>query len=386
MLGRRLVVRRLLVAPRSPNASGAVIFAQNPIALLDGWKERAVGFLHKRSSVSSTPHPIVGIDMGHSHLLGLTVERKMERVEISNFFLEPRPNSSEALSAQLKTIFEKQKLSTHGIRTAIKTEGMVIRILNFPQMKKNELASMLHYEVEKYIPFKAGDVVMDFQILGENIQKGDARTMDVVLVAVKQSEINSFISPFQKAGVDLELIDVDAFALSNLLEFIAPDAAQTPVAFLDVGMETSTFGITFLGRPLFIRDISFGGGDILKLLKRKLGIEPAAALALTNESFAKDPQLKAVAEQALASLVNELKLSLGYYMDHGVTPASVGTLYVFGGGFRFLSQLNYLEKEIEIPIKRPDIFSKIHIQPHLNSASLKANEDLLPIALGLCLR
>ncbi len=363
-----------------------MISAQNPTALLEVWKERALGFFLKRASVSSAPQQIVGVDLGHSHLLVLTVEKKPDRVEISNFFLAPRPESPEALSEQLKTIFAEQKLNPHGVRTAIKTEGMVIRILNFPQMKKSELASMLHYEAEKYIPFKASEVVMDFQILGENISKGDAQVMEVVLVAVKQSEISAFMSGFQKAGIELGVIDVDAFALANLLEYVAPETARAPTAFLDVGRETSSFGIVRGGRPLFIRDISFGGGDILKLLKRKLGIESSAALALTQESLVKDPSLKAVAEQALSSLVNELKLSLGYYMDHAPASASVETLYVFGGGFRFFSPLNYLGKEIEISVKRPELFSKIHVQPHLDAAKLKANEDLLPIALGLCLR
>gem|GEM_PF-964966 len=386
MRGRRLVVLQLLVALRSRNANGAVISVQNPIALLEGWKERAMGFFLKRPPVPFPAQQIVGVDVGRAHLLVLGVERKTEGMEITHFCLEPRPNSPDEVSARLKTIFEQERLNPQDVRTAIKTDGMVIRILSFPQMKRSELTSMLHFEVEKYIPFKSSEVVLDFQILAENIQKGESKTMEVVLVAVKQSEVQSFLSVFQKAKIELGLIDVGAFALSNLLEYLLPNTGKEPAAFLDMGMETSTFGILFKGRPLLIRDISFGGGDILKLLKRKLGLETDRVVQLTQKGAEANPEYCAVAEQALSGLVNELRLSMGYYQDHVQGAAGVQTLFVFGGGFRLLPDLQYLEKETQLLVRRPDLFSKVHVQAHLDLASIKANADLLSTALGLCVR
>jgi len=329
---------------------------------------------------------MIGVDVGRAHLLVLGVERNPNGIEITHFCLEPRPTSPDEVSARLRALFEQEKLNPQDVRTAIKTDGMVIRILSFPQMKKSELSSMLHYEAEKYIPFKSSEVVLDFQILTENIMKGESRTMEVVLVAVKQSEIQTFLSLFQKAKIELGLIDVGAFALSNLLEYLLPETGTEPTAFLDMGMETSTFGILLKGRPLFIRDISFGGGDILKLLKRKLGLDAGQATQLTQKGADVSAEYRAVVEQALSGLVNELKLSLGYYQDHAPGAAGVQALFVFGGGFRLLPDLKYLEKEIQLSVRRPDLFSKVRIQPHLDQASIKANADLLSTAFGLCVR
>ena len=386
MPGRRLVVLRLLAALRSRNATGAAILVQNPIALLEGWKERAMGFFLKRPSTSLVSQQLVGVDVGRAHLLVLGVERKADGMEITHFCLEPRPSSPDEVSARLRAIFEKEQLNPQEVRAAIKTDGMVIRILTFPQMKKSELTSMLHYEAEKYIPFKSSDVVLDFQILAENIPRGETRTMEVVLVAVKQSEVQSFLSVFQKAKIELGLIDVGAFALSNLLEYLLPETATKPVAFLDMGMETSTFGILSKGRPLFIRDISFGGGDILKLLKRKLGLESEQAVQLSKKGQGASADYCSVVEQALSGLANELKLSLGYYQEHVPGAASTETLFAFGGGFRLLPELKVLEKEIQLAVRRPDLFSKVRVQTHLDLATVKANSDLLSTALGLCVR
>ncbi len=352
-----------------------MVSKENPIALLEGLKKRAMGFFYKQAQPSASQ--IVGVDIGNSHLLVLALEKNQGSIELVHLRLEPRPNSPEVISERLKTIFKEDRLETRQIRTILKSEGMVIRILNFPHMKKNEIASMLQYEVEKYIPFKASEVFLDFQIMRENVQQGDLKFDEVLLAAVKQAEIEKLIAIFQNAGVTLEMIDVCAFTLANLIEFAYPDYMTKPLGFLDMGTESSTFGIMLRGKPTFIRVISFGGSDIVKLLKRKQALQ-------------QDPQsatdAKGLGEQAIAGLVSELKLSVGYYLDHVQDAEPVQALFVSGGGFRALDDLSHLEKGIGIPTSRLDFLSQIKVSPRLNASILIENQDLIEPALGVCIR
>lgn len=353
-----------------------MVSKENPIALLEDLKERAMGFFLKQTK-SSVSSQIVGVDIGQSHILVLGVEKNQGSVELINFRLEPRPESPEGVSERLKSIFKEEGLQTRQIRTVLKSDGMVIRILNFPQMKKNEIASMLQYEVEKYIPFKANEVFLDFQIINENVQQGDLKSVEILLAAVKQNEINQLMSLFQNAGLTLEVIDVCAFALANLIEFAYPESMTKPLAFLDMGMENSTFGIILHGKPTFIRDISFGGSDIKKLMKRKQ--------ALQQDSQAVVGQ-KGLGEQAIVGLVSEVKLSVGYYLDHVQSAEPIQALLVSGEGFRSLENLNELEKGIGIPTSRLDFLSRIQVNPRLKGSVLIENQDLIEPALGVCIR
>lgn len=332
------------------------------------------------------PTQTVAVEIGQSHLLVLGVEKRAGKPEICHFRLEPRPSAMEAMSERLRAIFREEGLEPAGVRTALKSSGMVIRILTFPQMKKSELGSMLQYEIEKYIPFKLNEVYFDFDVLREDIPSGDSKKMEMLLVAVKQQEIRELLEIFQKAEIKVDVIDVGAFAFANLLEFLSGESATQPTGFLDMGTDTSTFGIVLRGKPIFIRDISFGGGDILKLLKRRLGLDADTALAIQKERSQMTPEYKAVVEQALSGLLNELKLSLGYYSDHISHAEPLQKLYIAGRGFRFIPDLGYLEREVKIPTHRPDIFSRVAVASHLDESVLKKNEDLLPSTLGLCLR
>ncbi len=328
----------------------------------------------------------VAVDLGQSHLIVIAAEKKGAKPEISHFRFEARPESPEAVSNQLREIFKQEGLEIKGVRTALKGQGMVIRHLTFPQMKKEDFSSAIQYEVEKYIPFKSSEIILDFQVLAENISRGNAKFMEVLLVAIKRSEVYQLLGVFQNAGLEVDLIDVAALSISNLLEFACPEGKEKPIGFLDMGAETCTFGILSHWKPLFIRDISFGGIDILKLLERKLGLSREDVLKIQANPSQAPAEYKPVVEQAFSSFISEFKLSLSYYLDHIPGAEPIQTLFMMGGGFRFIPNPEFLEKQIQIPTRRIDLLSHLEFRPKIDRALLKQNEDILPAAVGLCLR
>jgi len=246
---------------------------------------------------------------------------------------------------------------------------------------------MLQYEVEKYIPFKSNEVILDFEILKENIpQEGDSKTLELLLVAVKDSEVRELLGLFQRAEIEIEVIDIAALAFANLIEFVLPASREACVGFVDMGEESSTFGIALRGKPIFIRNISFGGGDVLKLLKRKLGLEAEAVLEIQRDAERQTEEYKLVVEQAFSGLLRELKLSVGYYLDHISGAEPIQTLLIAGGGFRFFSETEYLARELKVRVERLGILSRVSVGSGIDAAVFKKSEDLLPSALGLCLR
>lgn len=371
------------------------VLGENPISPLKTIRERAVGFFHERWKRIITrgallkpkqESTVVAVDLGQSHILVLSLDKRFGKKEISHFRLEARPDNPADVSQRLRGIFKEEGLKAEDVRIALKGQGVVIRILSFPQMKKEDFASSLQYEAEKYIPFRANEVVIDFQILQNNISRGNAQMMDILLVAVKQTEIQQCLQLFQAATLQVGVIDISAFALANLVEYLYPEIKDRTVGFLDVGAETSTFGVLSKGDPVFIRDISFGGLDILKLIKRKLGMEENEIISMQKKSTKFSPDVQALIEQGLASFLTELELSLGYYENHVTGAGRLSGLYIAGGGSRFILQSTFLENEIKIPMIHPEIFTRIGVREGLDMSILKENSDLLPVALGLCLR
>lgn len=343
--------------------------------------------LFKKTSAKS-PHPaesVVAVDLGHSHIVVLELENK-GKPTIKHLRSEARPENLEAVSEVLARMFKEERLESKKVRTVLKSQGTVIRILTFPQMKKSDFASAIRYEVEKYIPFKASEVILDFAIIKEGIQRGNSTFMETLLVAVKQSEIHDLIRIFQGAGLDLEVIDIGAFAFANALEALIPEIQQKTVGFIDMGAESSTLGVLGHGKPVFIRDVSFGGMDILKLVKRKLNLETEAVFSMQRNPAQSTTAYRGVVEQAVATFLNELKLSLGYYHDHVVGAEAIEVFYISGGGFRFIPDVGLFERELKVETRRPDFLDRIAVASSINRESLRQSDDLIATALGLCLR
>ena len=285
---------------------------------------------------------IVAVDLGHSHLLVLAVDLKNEKPTLLNFRLEPRPVSKEEIAERLKVIFKEEALNPAGVRIALKGQGVVVRALSFPQMSRADFESALQYEIEKYIPFKADEVIVDFQIFEENISRGNTKVMETLLVAARRSEIYEELEPFRNAGLKVKLVDIGAFAVANAI-------------------------------------------DLTNLLRRKLGLEPAAIQA-TVERGGEVSEWKPVIEQGVVSLATELKVSIGYYLDHVPSAKPLQGLFLSGGGLRLMGGLESLEQQLKIPTKKLNILSQISADARIDTALLRSNEDLLSVALGLCLR
>lgn len=328
------------------------------------------------------------MDLGQSHLLVMGLEKGAGKPLLTHFFLRerPTPSSPETLSDELRAIFKAGDLNPRKVRVAIKGQGVVIRNITFPKMKREEFVGAIGYEIEKYIPFKSSETLFDFQIVREDTAKKDADEMRVLLVAIKQPEIYQLLRIFQNADLQIELVDISAFSFANSIQFLCPEMEQLTSGFLDMGAESSTFGILARGEPIFIRDIPFGGIDMLRIIKRKINLEEAGAMGMLNDASKWTSEFREAMESGLATFVKELKLSLGYYLDRVSGAEPIEKLYLMGRGARFLKNSDFLEKETKIMVHRPDILSKIDLSSFLDGSLVQQNEDLLPIALGLCLR
>ena len=64
----------------------------------------------------------------------------------------------------------------------------------------------------------------------------------------------------------------------------------------------------------------------------------------------------------------------------------IETLYISGGGFRFIPDTGLLERELKIETHRPNFLDRVALDSGLNPQRLKQSDDLITTALGLCLR
>lgn len=339
------------------------------------------------SAAASEPSYRLACDLGKAKMALVEIMKSQDAVTLTKFHKMPRPKEKKDIVEALWKSMTVSGFKTNKVRIAVKGQGVILRFIQFPKMSPEEIKSALAFEAEKYIPFKAEEVVVDYHILDENVASSSGPVMSVLLVAVKKEEIYPLLSFYQEAGLEVEFVDVDVLAFFNTLEYFYPEEFKSSVGILDIGSEISTLGIVKAGKPQFIRDISYGGIDLVKRLKRKLGFSTEQAMEQLEVDRQPAPQVQQEIIEGLAPLVADLKISLDYYLEQvQIADSSLQKLFLSGGAGYHPIVAETLSKDLGVQILSIDIAQKIQIDPQVDMELVKQNQALLPIALGLCLR
>lgn len=350
------------------------------LSFLSPWMKK------KAAPAVQAPSVRVVCDFGKSRVIFLEIEKSLQGLKVLKFFINSQISSQGKDSEALKAFFAQCGFSTNKIRLSVKGQGVIVRFVQFPQMKEADLRSAISFEIDQYIPFKAAEVVWDCCVLEDNVPLSNGTGMNVLLVAMKREELYGIVQIFQNAGISIELIDVDALASLNALEFFHPEDAKSSAAVLDIGTDVSTLSVIQGGKPKFIRDMTYGAVDIAKRLRRKLSLTQEAALQQMEIDKEPSPEASAVIREALGDLVSDLKISLNYYLDQVQGAEPVKKIFIGGGGAYHPLVVEVLGQALGFPVEIMSVAGKIQTAEGVSPEMVKKNQGMLPVAMGLCLR
>jgi type IV pilus assembly protein PilN len=166
---------------------------------------------------------------------------------------------------QLQVALQKSKMSTTNAAIAIPVTSAIIRVVTAPLMSDEELQKAIETDSLWENLVQLTDNLADYSIFHQVINRDDkANTMDILFVASKLSDINSYTSIIKKGGLNAVIIDVKCFALKSAVDQInqisgsIEDANLT--AILEFGLDENYVMILYENNPI-ITDIFIRGAD-----------------------------------------------------------------------------------------------------------------------------
>src|SRR6266446_135948 len=109
-----------------------------------------------------------------------------------------------------------RKVKAGDVAIALSGHSVIIKKISIPATSEEELAEVIPWEAEQYIPFDVEDVNLAYQVLKG--ASGGEGNMEVLLVAAKKDKINDDTSVVSQPGRNPLVVDVDVFALQNCSE------------------------------------------------------------------------------------------------------------------------------------------------------------------------
>jgi type IV pilus assembly protein PilN len=174
-------------------------------------------------------------------------------------------DNPDLIGEQLQVALQKSKISTTNAAIAIPVTSAIIRVVTAPLMSDEELKKAIETDSLWENLVQLTDNLADYSIFHQVINKDEkANTMDILFVASKLSDINSYTSIIKKGGLNAVIIDVKCFALKSAVDQInqisgsIEDANLT--AILEFGLDENYVMILYENNPI-ITDIFIRAAD-----------------------------------------------------------------------------------------------------------------------------
>ncbi|MBI5887244.1 MAG: type IV pilus assembly protein PilM [Deltaproteobacteria bacterium] len=286
----------------------------------------------------------------------------------------------------------KELIAEHGVKakdvvSALTGHSVIIKKVNFAVMTEEELSESIQWEAEQYIPFPIVEVNIDFQILGADTEgRGQ---MDVMLVAVKKDVINDYTNVIKEAGLNPVVIDVDSFAIENMLEINYPAAPGETIAVVNIGASITSISVIVNGQTVFTRAVPMGGNQFTEEIQRQMNIsfKDAEAMKLGKAEGEVDTNtMNAAIETVSTNLSFEVRRSLDFFLggSHGV---NINKIFLCGGCAKAAGLLSMMQDKTGMPVEMADPFKGITVSPKdFDEEKLKELAPYFCVAVGLATR
>ena len=337
----------------------------------------------------------VGVKVGASQIAAAQVHNNggSKLVKLAREPLEPgvvvggEVKDIIALSRALDEFFKKHDLPRKGVRLGIGTNRVGVRVLDVDGIDdEKQLANAVTFRAHEALSIPMDQAVMDYHVVGSQKLDNGEVSHRVILAAAYREPIDQFAAAFDAADIQLEAIDVEAFAL---LRAVSPkvanvDGERTAVVALALGHDRTTLAISDGRFCDFTRVLEWGGVRLDAAIARELGVttEEAAdvklGLALNNDDPAQSRARNAVKHE-LTTLARELVASLQFYQAQPDSLA-LSEILVTGGTTRMPGFIEELERLVRARVRPADPLSAVQAD-----ANFSARNDLasMTIAIGL---
>ena len=355
----------------------------------------------------------VGIDIEQASMVGAQIRTGRQgntltavsaRALPDGLMFEGEVVDIDGLAEELKTFWKAAGFTGKRFSVGIANQKIVVRTMEFPIIDPKELRAAIEFQAQEAIPIPLNEAILDFQVLSTTLDEGEGAggRQQVLIVAAQRDMIDQFMQVAKKAGLTIDGIDLQAFAL---MRSVAPPVAFVDLgapqadgasALINIGAGISNIVVASGGTPRFTRVVNLGyetlvqavmqnrglthqEADMLRLTVGLSGSAPAAAdLETTTVN-----EVHQVFDSTCESFADEIRRSIDYY--HSLQQdAPIARILLSGEGALTRNMPDYLAAALHLQVALGNPLQFIaENKSKLPQQELELIAPRLAIALGL---
>ena len=359
-----------------------------------------------QSLLKFTPavNSVVGIDIGTSAIKIVQVTRDGGKIKLETYgeiglgsYASEKSGkvvtlAPDVIAKAVADLLRESNVTTKNAAISIQSQATLIFLLELPEVKDSELATLIPNEARKYIPVPLTEVSLDWYVVPKAADYNDEgavgdgamrKKIEVVVVAVRNETLSQYRDIADKSGVTSRGNEIEIFSAIRS----AFHREITPTLVIDYGAGTTKVSIVEYGVVRAYHVINRGSAFTSESLARTKGIDFDEAEELKKQIGLREVAGQEEIAKAILTdtqyIISEIQtILLGYERQSG---KSVTKIILCGGGSMMPGFLEKISSEFGVETALADPFGKAEAPQFMEPVLKKAGPEFT-VAMGLALK
>ena len=338
--------------------------------------------------------PAFGLDVSSGSFKIMQFSKKGKELSVKAFGSTALPKAaiindaiadSKTFSFLLKQALQKPqfgKVDTNYVVVSLPESKSFVRVIQIPKMSDAEAENAVPFEAESFIPLPIDQVYLDWQKIGETVDK-----MNILMIASPKDFVNSYLDVLDSVNLKPVALEVESQSCHRAL--MAPANSETAL-LVNIESVRSSLIMVEDGNLQFTSTVPIAGNNFTESIAKALGVAGVKAEEIKKKvGFANTteyPNVQLALLPVLNNLSAEIKNILKFHNEH--SERKVTKILLAGGGSRLKNLQEFLTGQFQeaggLKVELADPWQNL---PELKNPPLDRQESLGYItAIGLARR
>ena len=276
-------------------------------------------------------------------------------------------NYKKSAASALGELFRGVNIARSDFILTVNCDKTYLKRVKAPYMPRNELKDAIKLEAKGYFPFAVDDAELDFEILGDVVDKG-AHKYDLLVAISPKTTIRNGLEALQKFGITPKAVIPASYGLFRFASSL-PSNREGVRCFVDIGSANTELIILKDGLIVFYRKLPAAGRDLTKAMtgvlisdkgkvqlsmeeaeriKKSVGLPSTDDTTLIENKITPSYALSLI-RPLVENLAGEIGRCFDYYREES-GDSQVRSLALSGGGACLKNLSAFLKEELGVEV------------------------------------
>jgi type IV pilus assembly protein PilM len=307
-------------------------------------------------------NPVIGIDIGSSSIKIVQIKKnKIVKLGMENIpegmINQGRIESATQLAELIRHSLRMNKISGKMCSLCISGSEIIVRELNLPAMAEDQIMDNIKHEITSFLPLNHDEYCIDYKVLEYYpSQDGTLGKMRIMVAAVPNELINSYINTLKKANIKVAYVDVVPNIVSKLVKYKVLNSnvgSNNGIGVIDFGARTTSINIISNGNYFIHKTIVNGGDYLTSQISEKLNIDFVEAEAFKKKANFFENNFRnnecMFVKNIIDYLLTDIDRTLEFYKNRN-NQIGVDKIYLMGGGSLLKGLPGYIKEHFNVEV------------------------------------